>query len=84
MGGDSLTFPKWLANYFSRLTTEQSMSCMQEMLHVNIRQNGLLASVTGNLPIDELVHEVEQHTSFKPFVVINICYLFYGFNLYNI
>ncbi|KAG1720204.1 armadillo-type protein [Suillus occidentalis] len=80
----SLTFPKWLVNYFSRLTTEQSMSCMQEMLHVNIRQNGLLASVTGNLPIDELVHEVEQHTSFKPFVVVNICYLFYGFNLYNI
>ncbi|KAF9258879.1 clathrin heavy chain [Marasmius fiardii PR-910] len=29
----------WLINYFSRLTTEQSMSCLDEMLKVNIRQN---------------------------------------------
>ncbi|THH32376.1 hypothetical protein EUX98_g1821 [Antrodiella citrinella] len=29
----------WLVNYFSRLTTEQSMACMQEMLRINIRQN---------------------------------------------
>ena len=28
-----------MVNYFSRLTTEQSMACMQEMLRVNIRQN---------------------------------------------
>ncbi|KAI0080182.1 clathrin heavy chain 1 [Panus rudis PR-1116 ss-1] len=31
--------PEWLVNYFSRLTTEQSMACLQEMLKVNIRQN---------------------------------------------
>ncbi|KAK0446711.1 hypothetical protein EV421DRAFT_1790875 [Armillaria borealis] len=31
--------PDWLINYFSRLTTEQSMACLQEMLRVNIRQN---------------------------------------------
>ncbi|TFK26167.1 clathrin heavy chain 1 [Coprinopsis marcescibilis] len=31
--------PDWLVNYFSRLTTEQSFSCLQEMLKVNIRQN---------------------------------------------
>ena len=30
---------QWLVNYFSRLTTEQSMACMNEMLRVNIRQN---------------------------------------------
>ncbi|EKM49484.1 uncharacterized protein PHACADRAFT_264985 [Phanerochaete carnosa HHB-10118-sp] len=29
----------WLVNYFSRLTTEQSMACLYEMLRVNIRQN---------------------------------------------
>ncbi|KAI8996350.1 clathrin heavy chain [Trametes punicea] len=29
----------WLVDYFSRLTTEQSFACMQEMLRVNIRQN---------------------------------------------
>ncbi|KAG7093825.1 hypothetical protein E1B28_007464 [Marasmius oreades] len=34
------TFPvDWLISYFSRLTTEQSMSCLDEMLKVNIRQN---------------------------------------------
>ncbi|KAJ7453943.1 hypothetical protein B0H11DRAFT_264777 [Mycena galericulata] len=31
--------PEWLVNYFSNLTTEQSMACLQEMLKVNIRQN---------------------------------------------
>src|ERR1700728_2070315 len=30
---------QWLVNYFSLLTTEQSMTCLQEMLRVNIRQN---------------------------------------------
>ena len=30
---------QWLVAYFSRLTTEQSMACLQEMLRVNIRQN---------------------------------------------
>ncbi|KAG8880927.1 hypothetical protein FRB97_000320 [Tulasnella sp. 331] len=29
----------WLVNYFSRLTTEQSLECMKEMLRINIRQN---------------------------------------------
>jgi clathrin heavy chain len=27
---------QWLIEYFSRLTTEQSMACLQEMLQVNI------------------------------------------------
>ncbi|KAF6756119.1 hypothetical protein DFP72DRAFT_846886 [Ephemerocybe angulata] len=31
--------PDWLVNYFSRLTTEQSFACLQEMLKVNTRQN---------------------------------------------
>ncbi len=29
----------WLVNYFSKLTTEQSISCMEGMVRVNIRQN---------------------------------------------
>ncbi|KAE9388989.1 clathrin-domain-containing protein [Gymnopus androsaceus JB14] len=36
----TMTFPvEWLTNYFSCLTTEQSMACLQEMLRVNICQN---------------------------------------------
>ncbi|KAI0044509.1 clathrin heavy chain 1 [Auriscalpium vulgare] len=31
--------PEWLVTYFSRLTTEQSFACLNEMLRVNIRQN---------------------------------------------
>ncbi|KAL9713749.1 Clathrin heavy chain [Leucoagaricus gongylophorus] len=31
--------PDWLANHFSRLTADQSMACLDEMLRVNIRQN---------------------------------------------
>ena len=35
-----LTFAEqWLANHFSRLTADQSMACLDEMLRVNIRQN---------------------------------------------
>ncbi|KAL6297965.1 armadillo-type protein [Sparassis latifolia] len=29
----------WLVSYFSRLTTEQSLACMGEILRINIRQN---------------------------------------------
>lgn len=29
----------WLVNYFGRMSVEQSLSCMDEMLKVNIRQN---------------------------------------------
>ncbi|KIM71993.1 hypothetical protein PILCRDRAFT_16542 [Piloderma croceum F 1598] len=37
--------PEWLINYFSRLTTEQSMACMQDILRVNIRQNLQIAPI---------------------------------------
>ncbi|TPX20998.1 hypothetical protein DIZ76_016895 [Coccidioides immitis] len=31
--------PDWLSNYFGRLSVEQSLECMNEMLKVNLRQN---------------------------------------------
>ncbi|OXV07385.1 hypothetical protein Egran_04850 [Elaphomyces granulatus] len=31
--------PEWLINYFGRLSVEQSVECMDEMLRINIRQN---------------------------------------------
>jgi clathrin heavy chain len=31
--------PDWLINYFGRMSLEQSLDCMNEMLKVNIRQN---------------------------------------------
>lgn len=31
--------PEWLMNYFGRLSVEQSVECMDEMLRINIRQN---------------------------------------------
>ena len=31
--------PEWLVNYFGRMSLEQSLDCMDEMLKVNIRQN---------------------------------------------
>jgi len=31
--------PEWVVNYFGRLSVEQSLECLREMLRVNIRQN---------------------------------------------
>jgi clathrin heavy chain len=31
--------PEWLINYFGRLSVEQSLECLREMLNSNIRQN---------------------------------------------
>ncbi|KAL1987693.1 hypothetical protein VTN96DRAFT_2934 [Rasamsonia emersonii] len=31
--------PEWLINYFGRLSVEQTLDCLDEMLRVNIRQN---------------------------------------------
>ena len=30
---------QWLVNFFAKLTVEQSLSCLQEMLKSNMRQN---------------------------------------------
>lgn len=35
----NLLQPEWLVGYFGRLTVEQSLACLEEMLTVNIRQN---------------------------------------------
>ncbi|KAH8116430.1 clathrin heavy chain [Phellopilus nigrolimitatus] len=61
--------PDWLVNYFSRLTTEQSMACMQEMLRVNIRQNLqiVVQIATKYSEILGPVKLIEMFESFKSF-----------------
>jgi len=60
---------QWLVNYFSRLTTEQSMACMQEMLRVNIRQNLQIVIQIATKYSDVLgpVKLIEMFESFKMF-----------------
>ncbi|KIY52907.1 clathrin heavy chain [Fistulina hepatica ATCC 64428] len=61
--------PDWLINYFSRLTTEQSMACLYEMLRVNIRQNLQVAIQIATKYSDILgpVKLIEMFESFKSF-----------------
>ncbi|KAJ6625007.1 clathrin heavy chain 1 [Mycena sp. CBHHK59/15] len=61
--------PEWLVNYFSRLTTEQSMACLQEMLRVNIRQNLQVVIQIATKYSDILgpVKLIEMFESFKSF-----------------
>ena len=63
------TFLQWLVNYFSRLTTEQSMACMQEMLRINIRQNLQVVIQIATKYSDILgpVKLIEMFESFKTF-----------------
>ncbi|KAI0091788.1 clathrin heavy chain [Irpex rosettiformis] len=59
----------WLVNYFSKLTTEQSFACMQEMLRVNIRQNLQVVVQIATKYSDILgpVKLIEMFESFKSF-----------------
>lgn len=59
----------WLVNYFSRLTTEQSMACLYEMLRVNIRQNlqAVIQIATKYSDILGPVKLIEMFESFKSF-----------------
>ncbi|KAF7309605.1 Clathrin heavy chain [Mycena indigotica] len=61
--------PEWLVNYFSNLTTEQSMACLQEMLKVNIRQNLQVVIQIATKYSDILgpVKLIEMFESFKSF-----------------
>ncbi|KIY69192.1 clathrin heavy chain 1, partial [Cylindrobasidium torrendii FP15055 ss-10] len=61
--------PDWLVNYFSRLTTEQSMACLQEMLRVNMRQNLQIAIQIATKYSDILgpVKLIEMFEGFKTF-----------------
>ncbi|KIM71904.1 hypothetical protein PILCRDRAFT_16608, partial [Piloderma croceum F 1598] len=60
---------EWLVNYFSRLTTEQSMAFMQEMLCINIRQNLQIVIQIATKYSDVLgpVKLIEMFASFKTF-----------------
>ncbi|EPQ56784.1 hypothetical protein GLOTRDRAFT_21533, partial [Gloeophyllum trabeum ATCC 11539] len=61
--------PEWIVDYFSRLTTEQSMACLQEMLRVNIRQNLQVVIQVATKYSDILgpVALIEMFESFKSF-----------------
>jgi clathrin heavy chain len=65
----NVTVPQWLVNYFSRLTTEQSMTCLQEMLRINIRQNLQVVVQIATKYSDILgpVKLIEMFESFKNF-----------------
>jgi clathrin heavy chain len=60
---------QWLVNYFSKLTTEQSMACLQEMLRINIRQNLQVVVQIATKYSDILgpVKLIEMFESFKSF-----------------
>lgn len=60
---------QWLVNYFSKLTTDQSMACLQEMLRINIRQNLQVAVQIATKYSDILgpVKLIEMFESFKSF-----------------
>lgn len=60
---------QWLVNYFSNLTTEQSMACLQEMLKINIRQNLQIVIQIATKYSDILgpVKLIEMFESFKSF-----------------
>ncbi|KZS94509.1 clathrin heavy chain 1 [Sistotremastrum niveocremeum HHB9708] len=61
--------PEWLVTYFGRLTTEQSLACLQEMLRVNIRQNLQVVIQIATKYSDILgpVKLIELFESFKSF-----------------
>jgi clathrin heavy chain len=58
---------QWLVEYFGRLTADQSMACMQEMLRVNIRQNLQIVIQIATKYSDILgpVKLIEMFESFK-------------------
>jgi clathrin heavy chain len=58
-----------VVNYFSRLTTEQSLECMKEMLRINIRQNLQVVVQIATKYSDILgpVKLIEMFESFKSF-----------------
>lgn len=64
---DSYTGLQWLVEYFGRLTADQSMACMQEMLRVNIRQNLQIVIQIATKYSDILgpVKLIEMFESFK-------------------
>ncbi|KZT70754.1 clathrin heavy chain [Daedalea quercina L-15889] len=61
--------PDWIVNYFSRLTTEQSIACLEEMLRVNIRQNLQIVIQVATKYSDILgpVKLIEMFEHFKSF-----------------
>ena len=61
--------PEWLVEYFSKLTTDQTMECLKEMLRLNIRQNLQVVVQIATKYSDILgpIKIVEMFESFKSF-----------------
>ena len=58
--------PEWLINYFGRMSVEQSLDCMNEMLKVNLRQNlesvvNLATKFSDLLGPNRLIEMFERH-----------------------
>lgn len=66
---DSYHSSQWLVEYFGRLTADQSMACLQEMLRVNMRQNLQVVIQIATKYSDILgpVKLIEMFESFKSF-----------------
>lgn len=62
--------PEWLVNYFGRLSIEQSVECLKEMLNANIRQNlqivvQIASKYTEQIGAVPLIEMFEQFKSFE-------------------
>ena len=60
---------QWLVNYFGKLTVENTLECLKEMLRVNIRQN-LQVVVQAATKYSDLIGPIkliEMFESFKTF-----------------
>lgn len=60
----------WVIGYFGRLSIEQSLECLKEMLTVNIRQNlqtvvKIATKYSEQLGSDKLIELFEQHKTFE-------------------
>jgi clathrin heavy chain len=60
---------QWLIKFFGRLTAEQTLACLEEMLRVNIRQNlqTVVQIATKYSDILGPVKLIELFESFKTF-----------------
>lgn len=61
--------PEWVLNYFGRLSVEQSLECLREMLNVNLRQNLQIVVKIASKYTEQLgaLKLIELFESFKSF-----------------
>ncbi|GAA5870209.1 hypothetical protein JCM8547_006917 [Rhodosporidiobolus lusitaniae] len=69
--------PEWLVNYFGKLTVEQTLECLNEMLKVNIRQN-LQVVVQSATKYSDLIGPVRLIEMFEKFKTAEGLYYYLG------